>query len=331
MNLSQRISLLAGNAFLLLMVACGSSTPPIVFTSDRDGNLEIYTVSPDGGEQKNLTKSPQPEHSPRLSPNARHVAFLADEGSDQSVEVIRINGKDRTKVSEDGGNHEDVQWSPRNNRLAYVRSTPSSSHVYVSHSDGIEKMLLTKIEAQHVGGWSPRGDSVVFGVRSGPHIGLYTRNPDGVNEFRLTDQNDLDAVWSPTGDKIAFVSLRDGAPELYVMNSEGGKATRVTQSASLVSDIDWAPDGRRIAFASDRDGNSEIYVITVGADNELEELSRLTHNDVIDESPAWSPNGKKIAFVSHLDGDSELFVMDANGDKQRRLTNNSDSDFAPSW
>tara|TARA_B100000745_G_scaffold276526_1_gene206551 strand:+ start:199 stop:546 length:348 start_codon:yes stop_codon:yes gene_type:complete len=115
------------------------------------------------------------------------------------------------------------------------------------------------------------------------------------------------------------------------MNSEGGKASRVTQSASLEYDIDWAPGGRRIAFASDRDGNSEIYVVTIGADNELEELSRLTHNDVIDESPAWSPNGKKIAFVSHLDGDSELFVMDANGDRQRRLTNNNDSDFAPSW
>ena len=136
MKLFQRVSLIAGVAFSLLMIACGSSTPPIVFTSDRDGNLEIYAVRPDGGEQQNLTNSPQPEHSPRLSPNARHVAFLADEGSDQSVEVIRINGKDRTKVSEDGGNHEDVRWSPKNNRLAYVRSTASSSHVYVSDSVG---------------------------------------------------------------------------------------------------------------------------------------------------------------------------------------------------
>ena len=331
MKLSQRVSLLAGVAFLLMVMGCGSSTPPIVFTSDRDGNLEIYAVSPDGGEQQNLTNSPQSEHTPRLSPNARHVAFLANDGPDQSVEVIRINGKDRTKVSEGEGSHKDVRWSPENNRLAYVRTSTSSSLIYVGYSDGSETMLLTKIEAHHVGDWSPRGDSVIFAVEDGPHIGLYTRNPDGVNEFRLTDQRDFDASWSPTGDKIAFVSLRDGDPEIYVMDAEGGEASRVTQSASLERDIDWAPDGRRIAFVSDRDGNSEIYVITISGDNELEELSRLTHNDVIDESPSWSPNGKKIAFVSHLDGDSELFVMDANGDRQQRLTNNNDSDFAPSW
>ena len=110
MNLSQHISLLAGNAFLLLMVACGSSTPPIVFTSDRDGNLEIYAVSPDGGEQKNLTKSPQPEHSPRLSPNARHVAFLADEGSDQSVEPGALVTLDGSASSDSDGSIISYLW-----------------------------------------------------------------------------------------------------------------------------------------------------------------------------------------------------------------------------
>ena len=39
----------------------------------------------------------------------------------------------------------------------------------------------------------------------------------------------------------------------------------------------------------------------------------------------------QIAFVSQRDGNAEIYVMDADGDNQRRLTNNRDSDYAPSW
>ena len=39
----------------------------------------------------------------------------------------------------------------------------------------------------------------------------------------------------------------------------------------------------------------------------------------------------QIAFVSQRDGNPEIYVMEANGGNQRRLTNNSDRDFSPSW
>ena len=39
----------------------------------------------------------------------------------------------------------------------------------------------------------------------------------------------------------------------------------------------------------------------------------------------------QITFVSKREGNPEIYVMDADGDNQRRLTNNRDSDYAPSW
>ena len=39
----------------------------------------------------------------------------------------------------------------------------------------------------------------------------------------------------------------------------------------------------------------------------------------------------QIAFVSHRDGNAEIYVMDIDGSNQRRLTNNRDKDYSPSW
>ena len=39
----------------------------------------------------------------------------------------------------------------------------------------------------------------------------------------------------------------------------------------------------------------------------------------------------QIAFVSHRDGNAEIYVMDINGGNQRRLTNDRDGAYAPSW
>ena len=39
----------------------------------------------------------------------------------------------------------------------------------------------------------------------------------------------------------------------------------------------------------------------------------------------------QIAFMSHRDGNPEIYVMNAAGRNQRRLTNNPNDDFQPSW
>src|SRR5919199_5825589 len=44
---------------------------------------------------------------------------------------------------------------------------------------------------------------------------------------------------------------------------------------------------------------------------------------------AWSPDGRKLVFDHPRDGDTEIYVQSNDGIK--RLTNNDDSDYYPSW
>ena len=324
-----RILIIPLMALILASLACSTAGNPIVFTSDIDGNREIFSLDPERAELVNLTKSAGSEYAPALSPDGSHLAFLSGDEEHNTLQVIALNEEtdNRTAVSKIDGNHRDHRWAPSGERIAYLVQNGGDPSTHVAGYDGSTSMELTTIVAHEVGGWSYDGSSVVFTVRGGPGQGIYVRNPDGVNEVRLTDQIDYNPVWSPNSHKIAFISERDGNPEIYTMNSDATELRRITESSATDYGIAWSPDGRKLAFVSDRDGSAEIYVVDVRS----AEVNRLTRNSVRDDQPVWSRDGKRIAFVSYLDGDGEIVMMDADGTNQQRLTNNGHNDYAPTW
>jgi len=315
---------------ILILAALGCSSPAssILFTSDRDGNLEIYSVSVNGAKLTNLTNTQTHEFAPVVSPNRRLVSFLSGEsGGDTAVEVMRIDGTERFPLTQGGAEHSSQRWAPSNDRIAYVRKDGANSNIYMSSLGEAKTALLTSITGHQVGDWSGDGNSVAFAVLEGQNQGIYVRNPDGVNEFRVTETPDYSPTWSPDSRRMAFLSTRDGNPEIYVMDADGNNLKRLTESEAPEYDISWSPNGQSILFVSERDGNSEIYTMT----RDGARPTRLTFNTTADNQPVWSPGGKQIAFVSFLDGDADIFVMNIDGKSQKRLTNNSAQDTNPTW
>ena len=312
---------------LAALLGCDSNQSMIAFSSDRDGNREIYTVDPATGEQRNLTESVADEFSPSLSPNGKLVSFLSSSGDDVGIEVIEVGGEGRQPLSAGPGRYGSQQWAPDGSRLAYIAEIGGRPAIYVGGIEGKPPLLLTTIRADEVSSWSPNGKSVAFSVRQGPEQGVYIRNPDGVNEFRLTDTPDYGPIWSPDAKRFAFISVRDGNPEIYIMNVDGSEQRRLTESDASEYDLSWSPNGKFLMFVTGMDGDAEIYI----TDPDVVGHVRLTHNEVRDDQPVWSPNGKQIAFVSYLDGDAEIFLMDSDGGEQTRLTNNEGDDISPSW
>ena len=319
---------LLGLGIAALTLACSAPGPPIFFESDRDGNMEIYSIDPSGEHETNFTNSGQNEFNPVVSPDRRSVAFMSGSVDQNHIEVMPVSASERVPVTQGNFRHTDITWSPDNDRIAYTMYEDGRHQIMVAKKDASSVPgLLTTISAQEVGDWSRNGDAVAFAVRNGAGQGLYIRNPDGVNEFRLTDQPDSSPRLSPDSKRIAFISARDGNDELYMIDVDGGNLARVTQSDAPEYDISWSPNGQTILFVSERDGNPEIYSVSKNGSN----LTRLTFNAVVDRYPVWSPSGDRIAFVSHLDGDADIFIMNSDGGDQRRLTLNDATDTKPSW
>ena len=157
---------------------------------------------------------------------------------------------------------------------------------------------------------------------------IYTMNPDGTGQLRITNNavSDTLPAWSPDGTKLSFTSFRNNRNEIYSINADGTGEKRLTTTAGSDFDTHWSPDGTRILFHSTRDGNYEIYVMNADGTGQ----TRLTNNVAVDAFPDWSPDGSRITFYStrdHVNG--EIYVMDANGTGVTRLTNNTAIDVFP--
>ncbi len=116
------IEAVAGSfAALAVLAACGSDSDSerLFFTSDRDGDLEIYSVTAKGEDEINLTDSPGDEFAPVVSPDGRLIAFRTGSGPDVSIHTMRTDGTSRTQVTTGPGSHGSQRWSPESDRLAY--------------------------------------------------------------------------------------------------------------------------------------------------------------------------------------------------------------------
>jgi len=174
-----------------------------------------------------------------------------------------------------------------------------------------------------------REGRIAFTRDIGTNAEVFTMNPDGSGQARITDTaaDERRPSFSPGGTRIAVASLRSGNWEIFTSNYDGTKPVNSTNDTAAEDYTPaFSPDGSKIAYASFRGLNSDIYL----ADADGPGKRRLTTTDPADEFyPAVSPNGKKIAFMSDRDGDWEIFIIDADGTDERQLTNNGAGDLHP--
>ncbi len=285
---------LVGVVTAIVLIAAPSTAWPaasngkLVFASDRDGDLELYTMDGDGTSQTRLTSWAGDDTNPAWSPSGTQIAFASTRNGSFDLFRMQAAGGSATQLST--GPDSDLQptWSPGGTRLAFVSDRSGSLQIHAGGTTGTGSITqLTDTSGFNVDPvWSANGKIVFTSSRDGNEE-IYVMDADGGNPTRLTNDpgRDFGPYWSPDGTRIAFVSERDGNSEIYAMDANGAALQRLTNEPSLDSGPAWSPDGSKIAFHSDRDSQLEIY--TMAADGSAQ--TRLTSNRAADRLPDWQP------------------------------------------
>ncbi|MBI4187080.1 MAG: PD40 domain-containing protein [Chloroflexi bacterium] len=262
-----------------------SAEGKIAFSSDRDGNFEIYVMDADGTNLRRLTNNSVRDYDPAWSPDATKIAFDRYWPGDGEIHVMNADGTNEIQLTHNTVLDYLPAWSPDGTKIAFVSARDGDYEIYVMNADGNNQTRIT----YNPGGdwapdWSPDGKQITF--MAGDAAEIYVMNADGSGRTRLTyaTGNDYTPKWSPDGAKILFASYRDGNWEIYVMNADGGNQTRLTSNSADDADPVWSPDGSKIAFSSTRDGNWKIYVMNADGSDQ----TRLTTGPGADYRLSWS-------------------------------------------
>ncbi len=258
----------------------------ILFSTDRDGNREIYVMAADGSGQTNLTNDPDNDVEASWSPDGTHIAFASNRSpqifSNHYIHIMDADGTNPVKfeASESG---REPGWSPDGQSIVFALG----DHIYQMNADGSNLMQVVFTNtADSSPDLSPNGQQIVFHHAQGYNNSeIYKANIDGSGLTQLTFHGAFVGIpkWSPDGTRIAYSSDYSGNWEIYLMNADGSSKVNISNNAALDGTPVWSPDGTQIAFISDRDGDREIYVMNLDGSD----VVQLTHNDALDVVTDW--------------------------------------------
>ncbi|MFN2222622.1 MAG: hypothetical protein ACK2UH_08730, partial [Candidatus Promineifilaceae bacterium] len=136
-----------------------NSTDYILFTTDRDGNQEIYRMNPDGSGLLNLTDNPAADQNPAglsagnevESSASRRILFTSDREANNDIFIMDLDGGNPINLTSNSASDIQPVWSADGEWLAFTTDRTGNLEVFVLPSAGGEALNLTNNPAADQG------------------------------------------------------------------------------------------------------------------------------------------------------------------------------------
>jgi Tol biopolymer transport system component len=169
----------------------------IVFTSTRNGDIDIYTMDADGSNVKQLTHELGYDGGPFWSYDGKKIVYRSEQ----------------PKTPDQIKDYKDL--------LAHGLIRPGNLELWVMNADGSDKVQITHNGAANFGPYFlPDGKRIIFAsnvanTKDPAGFDLYIVNDDGTGLERITYYPGFDAfpMFSSDGKKLVWASNRNGRGE----------------------------------------------------------------------------------------------------------------------
>jgi len=219
----------------------------------RNPKKRLMIMDWDGFNPQPLTDGQHLVLTPRISPDAKKVAYLAYVKNQPHVYVLDLKSKTSKVLGHFPGMTFAPRFSPDSNSVVFSYEKDGASAVYsMDIASGKNTQLTEHLSIDTSPCYSPDGTKIAFvSDRDGPSKpGIFIMNADGSNVRRISFGKGkyFQPVWSPRGDLIAFTKQVEGTFYIGVISPEG-TGERLVSQGYLVESPTWSPNGRYIMYS----------------------------------------------------------------------------------
>ena len=247
----------------------------VVFSSNRDGNWELYVAPTSGGNPDAVERITHNtvaiDADPSWGPN-NVVVYETTRHGTWDLYAMDMETGTNYRLTDNGGNDINASWSPDGSKLVFQSDRPDA--------DGQRRWQIYELSLATL---------------------QIHKLSDGITI-------DVDPQYSNAGDHIAFRSyaVEGGKGGVEIMNSDGTNRLALSDLQGDATNAAWSPNDTYVAYQSDLDGDLDIYLYEIATG-----LTRhLTDNSIADYAPTWLCDETRIVWTSDVMGDPNIFEVD---------------------
>ncbi len=238
---------------------------------------DIWLVSSENGEIRQLTFSKEDEKNPKFSPDGKFIAFISNRKSDRDekeakdqIWLLPVDGGEAFKLTNASEGVISFKWMPDGGSILYLTQETLDK----PEKEKKERDKKLKFDAVVVDKEKYRKEFYLVDVKTKREKKIFTGDY-GISQFDISPDGKL-VVYNTnyTGD------IDDSRKfDLWILNVETGKSVQLTKRPGGEMQPKWSPDGKYVAFVAEIDpkftySQEELFIV----DPKTGEIKNLTEN-----------------------------------------------------